>query len=196
MGQDQGRYHDRHDTDLIMTLTNNLCAVPSRCTHILYWVNHSVEDLRRAGYIDPIASTALADQLNEVRTSNNFGLSSLPYPYVFTISSMTKFMIIFFIVDEVFRIALIKDAADHTGGWVQEQTEIVCWSLLKLGIKVWMYQALLDLYVLLRNPNQGALSGHMPTPDFLQFTEAVTCGMMIQQDTAPRPFFLDSDEDE
>eukprot|EP00662_Eupelagonemidae_sp_cell21_P039456 gene39456-57059_t len=45
---------------------------------------------------------------------------------------------------------------------------------------------MLDLYPLLRNPNQGVLGGHMPVSTFLQFTEAVTWAMLANSDSMPR----------
>eukprot|EP00656_Telonema_subtile_P020243 TRINITY_DN21393_c0_g1_i3.p1 TRINITY_DN21393_c0_g1~~TRINITY_DN21393_c0_g1_i3.p1 ORF type:complete len:287 (+),score=55.36 TRINITY_DN21393_c0_g1_i3:262-1122(+) len=170
--------------------------VPSRVTHILYWLNTSVDDLKRAGFLDDQAASQLANQLDTIRSSNNYGLSSLPYPYVFAIASMTKFMLLFSSVAFGFRVSLIKNASEYADdGWVSHRQELLAWTVFQMGAVAWIYQALLDLYILLRNPNQGKLAGHMPTPDFLQFTEAVTCGMMCQQDTAPRPLFEDSDDE-
>lgn len=110
---------------------------------------------------------------------------------------MTKLMLIFKTVEAAFLISLIADAADHfSDGWDSTRVWLVVWVIFELWMTTWMYQALLDLYLLLRNPNQGKLAGHMPVPDFLQFTEAVTCAMMEQQDTAPRPLFAEESDDE
>ena len=68
--------------------------------------------------------------------------------------------------------------------------------IVSFFMRVWIYQALLDLYTVLRSPNQGALAGHMPVPTFLQFTESVTFGMFLNQSTAPHPLRNDdSDSD-
>ena len=107
-------------------------------------------------------------------------------------------MLIFKTIEAAFGISLIADASSHfDDGWTRDRMWLVAWITFELSATAWMYQALLDLYLLLRNPNQGKLAGHMPVPDFLQFTEAVTCAMMEQQDTAPRPLFAeDSDEED
>jgi len=174
--------------------------VPSRVTHIIYWINTSVDDLRRAGYFDEMTATALANQLNEVRSSNNFGLSSLPYPYVYVITSMTKLMILFKTVEKAFQMSLIQSGKEFfenkdSGSNSDFEFKITMgfFLLFQLMAEAWMYQALLELYIVLRNPNQGKLAGHMPTPDFLQFTEAVTAGMLSQQDTTPRAMYEDRD---
>jgi len=173
--------------------------VPSRVTHIIYWINTSVDDLKKAGYVDPQVATELANQLNEVRSSNNFGLSSLPYQYVYLISSITKLMIIFKTLQKSFEIGLLTSARDFFSNRDPDTRIAVLGVLIifQLMVEAWVYQALLELYIVLRNPNQGKLSGHMPTPDFLQFTEAVTAGLLTQQETVPRPLFgEDSDDDD
>jgi hypothetical protein len=172
-------------------------AVPSRVTHIIYWINTCVDDLKKTGYLDPMSANELGNTLNTLRSSNNYGLSSLPYPYVYAIVSMTKLFIIFRTFQQGFNRALVVDASDKLNGWNDDRRWIMFLECLEIWFTVWIYQALLDLYMLLRNPNQGKLAGHMPVPDFLQFTEAVTYEMLQTQETAPRPLFADeSDDDE
>lgn len=173
---------------------NRIKDVPSRVTHIIFWINTSVDDLRRAGYIDSKAASALADQLNEIRSNNNFGLSSLPYPYIFVLATMTKLMLAFKTFRYSFSLALICYAGEYFGDSFGEKYYMFAFTMFELFAFSWMYQVLLELYIVLRNPNQGKLAGHMPTPDFLQFTEAVTAGMMVQQDTVPRAYFDDVDD--
>jgi hypothetical protein len=172
-------------------------SVPSRVTHIIYWINTCVDDLKKTGYLDPMSANELGNTLNTLRSSNNYGLSSLPYPYVYAIISMTKLFIIFRTFQQGFSMALVVEASDKLNGWNDDRRWIMFVECLEIWFTVWIYQALLDLYMLLRNPNQGKLAGHMPVPDFLQFTEAVTYEMLQTQETAPRPLFADeSDDDE
>ena len=61
--------------------------------------------------------------------------------------------------------------------------------LFNTGSLILVYQALLDLYAVLRNPNQGMLAGHMSTPVYLHFCESVTFALIDQQDSIPRPMY-------
>lgn len=47
------------------------------------------------------------------------------------------------------------------------------------------WQGMLDLHAMLRNPNQGKLVGHMPTPVFLDFTKRVCYNTVEYLSTAP-----------
>jgi len=190
------------DGNLGPLLTRNewerIKAVPSRVTHIIFWINTTVDDMKKTGYLDDMSANELGNTLNTLRSSNNYGLSSLPFPYVFTIASMTKLFILFRTIEQGYTMGLMVDAANSLGGWSRGNGTVQGLFVLSIELvaTVWMYQALLDLYCLLRNPNQGKLAGHMPVPDFLQFTEAVTCEMMETQETAPRPLFAEESDDE
>ena len=91
--------------------------------------------------------------LDELRGSNNFGLSSLPYPYVFTIIMMTKLNLVFLTLKTAYQFAILRSCGDGVG-WGIKMLGTVAFLLFKLIVTCWMYQALLELYILLRNPNQ------------------------------------------
>lgn len=168
--------------------------LPSRCTHIISWANTSLQDLRAEGYLTDDAAADLAQYLDDLRSSNVWGLSGLPYPYVFLVTLLVKVNIVFIAFQAAVhcqKLNKIEVTMEILGrpqlAWEFYTAAWVTW--LGFAIRAWLYQALVDLYVMLRNPNQGVLAGHMPTPTFLQFTEAVTFGMYTNQGAMPRPFY-------
>jgi len=58
--------------------------VASRVTHIVYWMNTTIQDLRREGYLDDLSAQSLGDELNKLRGSDDGDPVSMPWRGWFT----------------------------------------------------------------------------------------------------------------
>jgi len=163
----------------------------SRCTHIVQWLSAAVVDLHRAGHLHMVDANFLLEKLEKLRGANDFGLSSMPYPYIFTIVVLTKLFLLTRTIAAAFDIAIFYSAYRYFGGDdvdylpASEFGTLMAVVTVDMAIVSWVYQALLDLYTLLKRPNQGILAGHMPVPTFLQFTESVSIASAKRGRSAP-----------
>jgi len=148
----------------------------SRCQMIVTWMTRLVNECFHKGFISDEMLADLQDKIEDLRASNEWGVSVLPYPYVVLVVLVVKV----YMCAEILGLATVMFPYFHEKGIEFAEKNFINTILLMVGsaimssIHIWLFQALLDLYVLLRNPNVGALCGHIPTQKIMQFVEAVT----------------------
>ena len=126
-------------------------------------------------------------KLEILRGANVWGLPSIPYPYSLVVTIMVKWYLILSAVKIgsglVPVLVQTMDFMAYTGNYKDlfqyGLMDIVLYamafviSFFSLFVECLMYQGLLDLHTLLRDPNRDAECGHLPVAAFVE------CGFVL-----------------
>ena len=173
----------------------HVAALPSRCTYIYTWISSLVSDCASWGFVTPPVCVHLLAMVEELRGSNVWGLPSLPYPYSLLITFMVKCYLIIATCQVGYGLSfylttfMVQDMGtdappDHA--MLGERIFCVIMELLYLPMINILYQGLLDVHSMLRNPNQDRHIGHLCTQKFLKFTSDVSHNLVLNMDTMPK----------
>jgi hypothetical protein len=147
----------------------------SRITYIWQWCADCIADCTERGYIKDYHITVMMhNQLEELRGANVWGLPSLPYPYVFVVTFIVKVYLILAAMREGVTMGTIVSSAGEFG-WDSTHYGLMALIIFYVSITNFLYQGLLDLHSLLKDPNKDEHCGHMPTASFVKFTKDGRC---------------------
>lgn len=165
-----------------------ISPLPSRCTYIWQWYGQLINECQHQGYISNSHNAQQFHQrLETLRGANVWGLPSLPYPYVLLVTIMVKVTLL----TEAFSVGtslcvVVDIATDY--GWKLSEVVVFASMILYVLVCNLAYQGLLELHSILCNPNGDKYIGHLPTPNFLEFTKKVTNNMI--SNIKPRFHFI------
>jgi hypothetical protein len=143
----------------------------SRITYLWQWCADCVADCTERGYIKDYNITVMMhNHLEELRGANVWGLPSLPYPYVLVVTILVKIYLILVALREGVTMGSVVAAANHHG-WDASAYWLMAMICMYISVTNFIYQGLLDLHSMLKDPNKDEQCGHMPTSSFVKFTK-------------------------
>jgi hypothetical protein len=166
----------------------HIAPLPSRCTYIYQWVGSLVIDCSNWGFVDPAIAVSIYKQVEDLRGCNVWGLPSLPYPYSLIITFMVKSYLLVATLNIGYEMSFYWASFLFIPGGTAIYERVACYmaNLLYLFCINVLYQGLLDIHSLLRNPNQDRFIGHLCTQRFLKFTHDVSGNLVRNLDTRPQ----------
>jgi len=161
-------------------------GIPSRATYVYSWIGDLLHQAYEKGYISSEHEfLRMYEFIEKLRAANVWGLPSLPYPYVIWITVIVKTSLYLSCIANAIAVAqcfeLSEDGDSSLNDWWGAMIAVV----MNVLMMNFAWQGMLDLHAMLRNPNQGKLVGHMPTPVFLDFTKRVCFNTVEYLSSAP-----------
>ena len=173
-----------------------VAELPSRATYVFQWMCDLCYDAHLRGLLrSEHMLVKFVEHIEALRGANVWGLPSLPYPYVLLVTLMVKTYLILEALTNGYALGVFFQVS-HEYGFNFEILTGVVGRIVLLVITNTLFQGLLDLHSLLRNPNRAQLCGHMPTELFLDFTKRVTTNLIEKLDERPHARGVSVLEDE
>lgn len=161
-------------------------GIPSRATYVYSWIGDIIWQAREKGYIrTEQEAVRMHEFVERLRGANVWGLPSLPYPYVVWIVIIIKASLFLYAFNAGAVVSVLISLGQGDGGFTMDLKWGIGICVLDVLFSNFMWQGMLDLHAMLRNPNQGVLVGHMPTKIFLTFTKDVCENCIDLLDKAP-----------
>ena len=146
-------------------------------------------DCAQWGFVSQEVAGRMYLVVEELRASNAWGLPSLPYPYALIITFMVKVYLIIATLEYGYDLSFFvitfmdEESFDFP---LTERLLVVALEICYLFVINLLYQGLLDLHSILRNPNQDKYIGHLCTRRFLNFTSEVSHNLINNVDRKPQ----------